>query len=167
MQNIHPLFVHFPIVLALVAALFELLSLILKKETLYNMTSGLVVLTAIAAIATAITGLIAGGSVPHPDEAHPLMDTHKILELIGGSLSIVTSLWVVFMKRRARLVRTVLILLTAIVISYGGFYGGRLVYEYGVGTQLVKGGMVDEPGDHHDMEMQHESPTKESGNHAH
>ncbi|MGC8595798.1 MAG: DUF2231 domain-containing protein [Candidatus Kryptoniota bacterium] len=167
MQNIHPLFVHFPIVLALIAALFELLSLLLKKETLFNMTSGLVVLTAIAAIATAITGLIAGGSVPHPDEAHPLMDTHKILELIGGSLSIVTTLWVIFLKKRARIVRTILILLTAVIISYGGFYGGRLVYEYGIGTQLVKSGMVDEPGNHNNIEMQHDSSKETSGNHSH
>jgi len=167
MQNIHPLFVHFPIVLALVAVLFELLSLFVKKETLYNMTNGLVILTAIAAVATALTGLIAGGSVPHPDEAHPLMDTHKTLELIGGSLSIVTALWVVFLNKRVRVVRTVLILLTAIVISYGAFYGGRLVYEYGIGTQLVKSGMIDEPGNHSNMKVQHDSSTENTGNRAH
>ncbi len=163
MQNIHPLFVHFPIVLALVAALFEILSLILKRESFYNMASGLVILTAIAAIATTITGLVAESTVPHPDVAHPLMDTHKTIELVGGSLSIVSALWVIFLKKKARLLRTVLIV--AVAISYGGFYGGRLVYDYGIGTQLVKSGMIDKGDSHNHMEP--ESSKTDADGHEH
>ncbi|MGC8896963.1 MAG: DUF2231 domain-containing protein [Bacteroidota bacterium] len=165
MQNIHPLFVHFPIVLALVAALFEILSLILKRESYYNMASGLVILTAIAAIATTITGLVAESTVPHPDVAHPLMDTHKTIELVGGSLSIVSALWVIFLKKKARLLRTVLIVATAVAISYGGFYGGRLVYDYGIGTQLVKSGMIDKGDSHKHMEP--ESSKTDADGHEH
>ncbi|MGB9773049.1 MAG: DUF2231 domain-containing protein [Bacteroidota bacterium] len=165
MQNIHPLFVHFPIVLALVAALFEILSLILKRESYYNMASGLVILTAIAAIATTITGLVAESTVPHPDVAHPLMDTHKTIELVGGSLSIVSALWVIFLKKKARLLRTVLIVATAVAISYGGFYGGRLVYDYGIGTQLVKSGMIDKGDSHNHMEP--ESSKTDADGHEH
>jgi uncharacterized membrane protein len=165
MQNIHPLFVHFPIVLALVAALFEILSLIYKRESFYNMASGLVILTAIAAIATTITGFLAESTVPHPDVAHSLMETHETIELIGGSLSVVSALWVIFLKKKARILRTALIAATGVAISYGAFYGGRLVYDYGVGTQLVKSGMIDK-GDTHDH-MEPDSSATDAEGHEH
>ena len=49
------------------ALLFEVLYLALKKESFKTVASGLVVLTALAAIVTATTGLIAGSDHRHGD----------------------------------------------------------------------------------------------------
>jgi uncharacterized membrane protein len=146
MQNIHPLFVHFPLALSISALIFEVLYLVFKRESFKSVASGIIVLTAIAAIVTAATGLIAASAVPHPDIAHPLMDTHKEIELIGGTLSILAALSLIFTKNRLMWVRSLLVLATAATISCGGWYGGRLVYTYGIGTALVKEGMVDSTG---------------------
>ncbi len=103
-------------------------------------------LTGIAVVITAITGLISASTVPHPDEAHPLMDIHKEIELVGGTLSILAGLSLIFTKDNLKWLRSLLVLATAVTISYGGWYGGRLVYTYGIGTALVKEGMVDSTG---------------------
>ena len=153
MQNIHPLFVHFPVALSLTALLFEVLYLVSRskdnsspRNSFKVVAAVLVVLTAITAVVTATTGLIAGSTVPHPDIAHPLMDTHKAIEIAGTLLSILAALSILFTKNRLRLVRGVLVFATAATISYGASYGGRLVFTYGIGTALVKGGMVDSTG---------------------
>lgn len=153
MQNIHPLFVHFPVVLSLTALLFEVLYLVFRSgknsargNNFKVVAAALLILTAIAAVVTATTGLIAGSTVPHPDIAHPLMDTHKSIEIAGTLLSILAALSILFTKNRLRWIRSALVLATAATISYGASYGGRLVFTYGVGTALVKGGMVDSTG---------------------
>ena len=153
MQNIHPLFVHFPVALSLTALLFEVLYLVFRsrenssrRNSFKVVAAVLVVLTAIAAVVTATTGLIAGSTVPHPDIAHPLMDTHKTIEIAGTLLSILAALSILFTKDRLKWIRSLLVLATAATISYGASYGGRLVFTYGIGTALVKGGMVDSTG---------------------
>lgn len=153
MQNLHPLFVHFPVSLSLTALLFEVLYLMFRsrenssrRNSFKVVAAVLVVLTAIAAVVTATTGLIAGSTVPHPDIAHPLMDTHKAIEITGTLLSILAALSILFTKDRLKWIRSLLVLATAATISYGASYGGRLVFTYGVGTALVKSGMIDSTG---------------------
>ncbi len=153
MQNIHPLFVHFPVALSLTALLFEVLYLVFRsrenssrRNSFKVVAAALIVLTAIAAVVTATTGLIAGSTVPHPDISHPLMDTHKAIEITGTLLGILAALSIFFTRKRLKWIRSVLVLATAATISYGASYGGRLVFTYGVGTALVKGGMVDSTG---------------------
>ena len=153
MQNIHPLFVHFPVALSMTALLFEVLYVVFRNgensargNNFKIVAAALVILTAIAAVVTATTGLIAGSTVPHPDIAHPLMDTHKAIEIAGTLLSILAALSILFTKDRLKWIRSLLVLATAVTISYGASYGGRLVFTYGIGTALVKGGMVDSTG---------------------
>ncbi len=165
MQNIHPLFVHFPVALSLTALLFEVLYLVSKKDHFKTIAAGLIVLTAVAAVVTAATGLVAANTVPHPDIAHPLMDTHKEIELAGVALSILASLSLVLARNKLSWVRGLLVLATAATISYGASYGGRLVFDYGVGTALVKTGMVDSTGsgNMNNMDMSRPNTTTHHG----
>ncbi len=147
------MFVHFPLALSMAALLFEVLYLVFRsrqnssrRNSFKVVAAALVILTAIAAVVTATTGLIAGSTVPHPDIAHPLMDTHKAIEIAGTLLSILAALSIFFTRKRLKWIRSLLVLATAATISYGASYGGRLVFTYGIGTALVKGGMVDSTG---------------------
>lgn len=137
MQNIHPLFVHFPIALTLSALLFEVLYWLFKKDSFDKTSTNIIILAALAAIATLITGSLAGDSVPHPVSVSHLIDIHGDLEGTGGSIAIAAALWTLVMKNRVRIVRLVLIALAAGIISIGAGYGGKLVYDHGVGTALV------------------------------
>ncbi len=143
MQNIHPLFVHFPIVLLLLGLLFEIGYIIFKKELYNSFAAVLLVLAAIAFVAAATTGWIAAHTVPHPDEAHELMETHETLQLTAGGITVFIALWIIFFKHKLRVLRLIVTIVAAGIMIVGAIYGGELVYNYGVGTALVNGGMVD------------------------
>jgi uncharacterized membrane protein len=145
MQNIHPLFVHFPIALTLSALLFEVLYWLFKRDAFDTTSTNLIVIAALAAIAALITGSIAGDSVPHPASVSRLIDIHGDLEGTGGSIAIAAALWTLVMKNRYRIVRLVLVALAAGIIGFGASYGGRMVYEHGIGTALVTSKTVNAP----------------------
>ncbi|MCL4468603.1 MAG: DUF2231 domain-containing protein, partial [Deltaproteobacteria bacterium] len=65
------------------------------------------------------------------------IDIHGDLEGTGGSLAIAAALWTLVMKNRYRIVRLALFVLAAGIIGFGASYGGRMVYEHGIGTALV------------------------------
>ena len=143
MQNIHPLFVHFPIVLLLLGLLFEIGYIIFKKELYNSFAAVLLVLAATAFVAAATTGWIAANSVPHPDEAHELMETHEKLQLIATGMTVFIALWIILFKHRLRVLRLIVTIAAAGIMIVGAIYGGELVYNYGIGTVVVNGGMID------------------------
>lgn len=79
MPNLHPIFVHFTIALFFTSVLVDLIGLLAKRESLKTVGWWNLLLAAIFAIPTVITGLLAGASLPDTDEIHRLMETHKIL----------------------------------------------------------------------------------------
>lgn len=158
MQNIHPMFVHFPIVLFLMGLLFEVGFLIFKKERYDSIATILLVLAAIAFVAAAATGWIAAHTVPHPDEAHELMETHEELQLTATGISVAIALWIVFFKNKFRVLRLIVTIIAAGIMTVGAIYGGELVYNYGIGTALVNGGMIDNGS----MNMDNSKPKEEN-----
>ncbi len=158
MQNIHPLFVHFPIVLLLLGLLFEIGYIIFKKELYNSFAAVLLVLAAIAFVAAATTGWIAAHTVPHPDEAHELMETHETLQLTAGGITVFIALWIIFFKHRLRVLRLIVTIVAAGIMIVGAIYGGELVYNYGIGTALVNGGMIDNGS----MNMDNSKPKEEN-----
>ncbi|MBL7995572.1 hypothetical protein JNM05_09375 [bacterium] len=100
MQNIHPMLIHFPIALFLTAVVFELVSFVRKNEALENTASNLFILSAIAFVASAITGLLAENSVPHSEEAHHIMQDHKLFQLIATGSSVFIVLLILFVKKK-------------------------------------------------------------------
>jgi uncharacterized membrane protein len=143
--NLHPLIIHFPIGLLIVAFLFDVLSTVLKKLPVWRKaTIILYIFGAIATVAAYFTGDIAGDSVFLPTEAGDLLAEHSDLGIWTMGFFVVYAL--------ARLV-TYLADLEArpaihgllLAISLGGLilmystaeHGAQLVYQYGVGVQAV------------------------------
>ena len=145
MQNIHPLFVHFPIALTLSALLFEVLYWLFRRDAFDITSTNLIVIAALAAIAALITGSLAGDSVPHPATVSHLIDIHGDLEGTGGSLAIAAALWTLVMKNRYRIVRLSLFVLAAAIIGFGASYGGKMVYDHGIGTAFVTNKTITMP----------------------
>lgn len=138
MQNLHPLFVHFPIALFLTATAFEFFAMIRKNESLENAASKLFVLSFLAFIASAITGFFAENSVSHSGHAHAIMQNHKLFQLIATGFSFIIAILVLFYRNRARIIKIILAVLGVGFMTYGSYLGGELVYRYGVGTNLQK-----------------------------
>jgi len=142
MQNIHPLFTHFPIALLLAVPLIDLIGII-RREDWYHRASLLVLfLGVLGAIAAVTTGLLAEESVPHPDAAHSLIELHEAFALTALGLAVAMLLWRLAVRNR-RSAGMLLALLAAEVlflcgpITVTGYFGGQLVFEHGVGTALT------------------------------
>ena len=85
--NYHPLFVHFPIVLWLLALLFELLAVWRGSDDLQRTASRMLYLGTLAAIVTMMTGLAAQKSIP-PGDAQRMVGIHEALMLVATSLAL-------------------------------------------------------------------------------
>lgn len=132
--HLHPLIVHFPIALFITALGSEILSLISKKDNLHkvawwNYLFG--ILTAALAI------LVAWWD--NEVVKHPVFYTHKNLAywtfwFALGSLPVLA-----LIKKKTKSVFRILFIIFLIIVvtlvSFTGYYGGRLVYEYGIGVQ--------------------------------
>ncbi len=136
--NVHPLFVHFPIVLWLTALLFWGLALWLERDVLWDMGRWLLYLGALGALAAVGTGLWAEEHLGHDSPAHDLVHVHRNWMLSTTGLGLVTA--VVAFATRSRTSRGArwglcgLLLLTVAVMTLGADRGARLVYGHGIGT---------------------------------
>ena len=142
MESVHPLVVHFPIALLLVALLLDVLALALKRPGLHRVALWNLSLGTMGAAAAVRTGLWAAEIAKHTFEIHQVMELHRklgVATLVLGVLVVAWRLW----KRdqlgiRARAVTLVLMLAIAGTLGYGAHLGGRLVYEFGVGGPFGK-----------------------------
>jgi len=137
LQNIHPLFVHFPIAFLLGAALFYALTWIVKKDTFATVALAILVLGALSAALAVATGLYAedGVMVARSVREH-LLETHEELMIVTLCLSVVLAVWAVIARpfpKKARFLFLLLFLALLGVMSVGADYGARMVYDYNAG----------------------------------
>ncbi len=132
--NLHPMFVHFPIVLWLAALLFELLAIWRASDELQRTATRLLYLGTLAAIVTAMTGLAAQNSVA-PGEAQRAVGIHETLMLTATSLAIGLCMFAFFMRKdfSAKLRKILLLglVVLGILLAIGADRGAQLVYGYG------------------------------------
>ena len=139
--QIHPVLIHFPIALLSVAAVFEWgMPLVAKgprERWLWVATCLLWTGTVFAGFAVA-SGLWAQSTVPAIPSAYDTVGLHKKLGIAVGILGLVLSVWRIFRRPPVRPWPVALygLLWIALLAAVGlaGFYGGRLVFDFGVGV---------------------------------
>lgn len=132
--NLHPIAVHFPIALVILAALAHLLGRLLGGSELLEHGARLNLLAAaLAAPVAAILGLISGGWEDPATAAGSLLGDHRQLGLLAALAVPVAA----FIHERARrrdepsLLETLAILGAAGLVATAGHLGGQLVYGPG------------------------------------
>ena len=146
--NIHPLIVHFPIALLIVAVAVDLLALFWRRwEWGVPAATGLWVLTGVSAIVTYFTGTWAVDTVMIPNgEVADVLSTHLtwgwytmlytgIYGLLRAGLSIVPTLY------DNTFIHGLIVLIGlggVVPIWKAGENGGQMVYAHGVGVQFVE-----------------------------
>lgn len=135
LQNIHPLFVHFPIALLSAAALFYFLSLIFAASDSLEWTAlWMLVLGAAGAMLSLATGLYAsGGVMVAPSVRTALLDHHRNLMIATSIIAGLLTLWAIVarpMPARGRYVFLLGLLVMLVLMTKGADYGGRLVFDY-------------------------------------
>ncbi len=144
MSNVHPLIVHFPIALLVVAVLTDLAGLLLKRYGwLKPAALWLYVLGALGTIGAYISGKQAADVVNFPTASYSVISTHADLALytmVFFSVYALLRLLLAWKKWDQKTVVGVLLF----VIAAGGLgliqqtaeRGGELVFRFGVGTQV-------------------------------
>lgn len=139
--NLHPLIIHFPIVLVLLAALVDLVQLLRPQSSRGRLAAVLYLLGAISAVVAFFTGRAASLEVFTPGMAHGLVAEHRRWALVTTAflvgVALVRGVAQVAGRGRSRVDRLVfaaLALSAAILVQQTAERGARLVYQQGVGV---------------------------------
>lgn len=143
MQNLHPVFVHLPLVLLPLALLFQALAVWKQREDWQRLALWLLWLGTLGALAAAGTGLLAEETIEVPDPAIEVIEWHETLMLVTTGLAAALSVLAFFLRRRLtrglQVGLLVGLLIVGGVLVVGADRGGQLVYQFKVGTQPPAG----------------------------
>jgi uncharacterized membrane protein len=137
--NVHPLLVHFPIVLVLTAALFDLLAMLRHRESL-RVGAGVLWLLALAGAAAAVaSGTWAEHTVLIPDAlAKDAFEDHETAAWITATLVALIALWRIVLRFEyprgwLKAMYLTLVVGAVVLVAYTGYLGGELVYGHAIG----------------------------------
>ncbi len=143
-QHIHPMLVHFPIVLILLVAAVETVAVVLRRDVtgrtpIGNLATAMIIIAAVAAIAAYFFGDIA---LTYAENGGFESDVAEIHEGLGKFVAISVSIWAVVRLamwwRNIQLVQPlafaipVISILGAGLVIWTAYYGGQLVFDLGV-----------------------------------
>lgn len=149
LADLHPIVVHFPIAILTLYVLIEIFGISMNKEFLMKMAHLLLFIGIVTAIGAVLTGNQAA-EVAETVNKSDLLLPNEIIEdhetyasitlwLFAGLLVLRT--YLVLKKKFIGILRYIFIPLTIIGLYFiyeTGNYGGKLVFDYGVGTELFK-----------------------------
>ncbi|HET8804507.1 MAG TPA: DUF2231 domain-containing protein [Aequorivita sp.] len=148
----HPLSVHFPIALLLVAFLFKLIFLKYKKEV-WSQGGSILLLLGIIGIWIAIyTGNLADGIVSRKICDPTILKDHENLAYLTAWLFTVAGvldlllIQTVFLNSKKQLISILMVLLLAVasgVLMYTGHLGATLVYQQAAGVYTPSGNCAE------------------------
>lgn len=140
--NIHPLIIHFPIVLWFAAVLFDFISLLKKVSWLRNTTMSLFALGAVSSFAAYLSGEQAIDMVSVPMQGELTAGSHSdwghytFYFFVAYAVIRLFLFWKHWDKKKwLAIVLFILGLAGMGMVAKTADLGGKLVYKYGVGTQ--------------------------------
>lgn len=131
--HLHPMLVHFPIALALVALLFDIANYKFKQDWLVKSAVTLTVLATLGALAAILSGLFF--TKPTAGLADTLKGVHTLYAIVSTVFLLIASGvgLISFYKNKTlkqmKYVFTAALLLAAIGVSLTGMKGGSIVYD--------------------------------------
>lgn len=133
LNHLHPMLVHFPIALALVALLFDVVNYKFKQDWLSKSAVVLVVLAALGAMAAILSGFfftkpVAGFAAVLKD-IHVLYAIVSTVFLVAASFTGLAIVCKINISSRVKYLFTLSLLLAAVGISLTGMKGGSIVYD--------------------------------------
>lgn len=142
-QNIHPMFVHFPIAFFLGAFAMEGLA-VLRDEKFHLVATWMLYLGTLSAVVTATTGFlamyqIAAASGGHHAPGHEFIHIHRNWMVSVTTIGVLLSIYLFWInkKGRWRFHRWRFfggLLLLSMLLTLGADRGARLVFEFGRGV---------------------------------
>ena len=150
--NIHPIFVHFPIVLFPVSLFFYFLAWVTQKNGIGTSAQILLLLGLLSAIIATITGLLAKESFPHDEVIHHIMQTHEKIAYLILSAGGVLFAWSFFKKQNHPRFFPAFIMIFSglcLTIFLSADLGGRMVFLHGASVKTAAPEPENHEHEHH------------------
>lgn len=138
LQEMHPALVHLPIALLPLAVGADLVGSVTENESLLSFGQKAICVAAVGAVASAVTGLIAGEEVNVEGASQDMLITHRNLNFIATVLASSMALWRLNHRRPSAAYLGVGAAGVG-VLAYTAYLGGKLVYDVGVGVEPAHG----------------------------
>jgi uncharacterized membrane protein len=152
LQHLHPMIVHFPIVLVFLVAGFELVATATGRTVTGRTASGnfAVGLLALAAVASILAVYLGDVALTYAEAGGFESDIAEIHETLGKAVAIAVSLWALIraalwwrdvrIERPLAYIVPVISIIGAGLITWTAYYGGQLVFDLGVNVTKAAGG---------------------------
>ncbi len=154
--NFHPLVVHFPIALTVVAFVLALLSSLLKSHQLASYWSAASHLAlwaaALSALIAVFFGWLAYNSVNHDDAGHAAMQVHRVWAISTALFLVALALWDAKKYKLITILPTFFVLLLGLASASVGataWLGGEVVYRHGIGVLALPALEMEGTGHEH------------------
>jgi len=140
--NLHPLVIHFPIVLVLLALLADAIGVIRPSPSLAATAVAVYALAALSALVALLTGGDASREVFIPGMAHPMVEDHRhwafattfALIAVAVVRGVIQAVGRQPGGRGRRIVLLAITIALAVLVEQTAERGARLVYEEGIGV---------------------------------
>ncbi len=137
---LHPLVVHFPVALLITSLVFECLWRLFHVEACRVTARGCLIAGTIGAAFAVWSGLEAAEVAVGSVNAYRLMDLHEKLGITVLCGSLLLSGFSLAMRKWKvpfyPLIHLLVLLGIVATLTVGAYLGGRLVYEFGLGTHI-------------------------------
>jgi uncharacterized membrane protein len=138
LQEMHPALVHVPITLLPLAVGADLLGRVTGDKLLLSFGQKAICVAAVGAVASAVTGLVAGEEVNVEGDSRDMLMTHRNLNFVATLVAGGMALW----RANHQKPNAVYLGTGAVgvgVLAYTAYLGGKLVYGAGVGVEPAHG----------------------------
>ena len=149
--NIHPILVHFAYALSITSLVCYLLSGLWasRRDSLRAAADWMLAFGALAIVATIAAGFQAYYSVGHDGPSHAAMTTHRNWAVPSGTAILFLAAWRWFGRSKpVTALFKALLTVAAISLSVTAWWGGNIVYNYGLGVKSLP--VVTGDGHDHD-----------------
>lgn len=141
LYHLHPIIVHFPIAVLIVAFGGWVVGTLIKKYAVVDITTILLMIGTLGAWAAIGTGLLAYNTAPHVPEAWEVQWWHRFFGFGTGISALLLLAWRYYATKNrlhkfvsTNLIEPILWMTLMIFLLITGYLGGRLVFDFGVGV---------------------------------
>lgn len=156
--HLHPMIVHFPIALLIIALLADLAGLLLKREFFSKMGLLLLALGTAGVVAAYFSGDFAAEGLTEAGPLKLAIENHEDAALVTVwlmALTTIVRLALVISRKYTGVIRWIPVLLFVVGVASmvrTGYYGGELVFKHAAGVQLSIGGFEANAGNQAETE---------------
>ena len=135
---VHPVVVHFALAFLVAGGACEAAGLLARRERPRELGAILVLAGTVGLLVAVATGFLARNTVEIPRGAEALMARHERVGLLVLAVFLGSQFWKGWVGGRIsdaqRLPYAALLVLGILLVAYGAFLGGEMVYGHGIGV---------------------------------